>query len=241
MYTNPPKLTPRLQQIANLIPAGSSVADIGTDHAYLPIWLSMKNRCKYLIASDIKKGPVRRAEEMVGRYGQLGKISVRLGAGLESVAPDEVDCIVIAGMGGLVIADILKEGCSVAEKAENIILQPMTAVKELREFLIGNGFSIKEELLSKEDNKIYHIIKATAEKSAEEYNDFDYYIGKLLIENMPLYTGEYLEKEKTKLEKMLNGLKESASKDSEDKKNLICGYLDKINEILGGNNYAKGL
>ncbi len=232
MYTNPPKLTPRLKEIASLIPKGSLVADIGTDHAYLPIWLSMNGYCKSIIASDIKIGPVHRAEEMVGRYGQMDKISVRLGAGLDTLSKGEVNCIVIAGMGGLIIADILKDGSDIIRYDDTLILQPMTAAEELREFLINNGFSIEDERLAKEDKKIYHIIKATKKESRIEYDAFDYYIGKLLITNNPPHTKEYLEKEKRKLEKMLRGLKISASQEATEKIDLNCGYLNKIDDIL---------
>lgn len=101
------RLTPRLQAIADQIVSGARLADIGTDHAHLPIWLMEHGRIASAVASDIRDGPLARAEENAAKHGCLDRISLRLGAGLDKVRPEECDVISIAGMGGETIADIL--------------------------------------------------------------------------------------------------------------------------------------
>ena len=109
------KLTPRLRAVAGLVPCGSCIADIGTDHAYVPISLIHNGRIKYAIAGDIHAGPAQRAREHIKREGLSMKIKVREGAGLSILEEDEVDGAVIAGMGGFMIRDILKQEYVIAE------------------------------------------------------------------------------------------------------------------------------
>lgn len=232
MYTKPPKLTARLAAVAGLVPPGSTVADIGTDHAYLPIWLTMSGRCPRAVASDIKEGPVRRAADMVGRYGQAGRIVIRQGTGLAPVAAGEADCIVIAGMGGLVIAEILKQGEQVLKGARQIILQPMTAVPELRAFLCQNGYRIQQELLAQEDEKLYHILSVSQDGPAEQYTDFECYMGKLLLAKGAAHRRAYLEKQQCRLRRMLSGLQHTHGSAAAEKEARVRGYLAQIAALL---------
>lgn len=101
------ELTPRLRQIAAWVRQGAHLADVGTDHAYLPVWLTLQGRVASAIASDLRRGPLDRAQETGRRYGVGDRITFRLGNGLAAVAPEECDTIVIAGMGGENIAQIL--------------------------------------------------------------------------------------------------------------------------------------
>ena len=214
-----PTLTPRLDTIAKLIPACHCFADIGTDHAYLPVFMCMSDISDTAIASDIKKGPLLRAEKTVTDFKLNDRISLRLGAGLDTLKKDEADAVAIAGMGGLIIAEILREGLNKLTSAKAIILQPMTAVSELREFLINNGFTIKEECLAKEDEKIYNILSVVYTGNNESYSPSELYLGKYLIEHKPQHFDEYLSKRITKLKNMIEGLRISTSEDS--KKKLI--------------------
>lgn len=138
-------LDSRLRLAAELVRAGSRVADIGTDHAHLPVALVREGRCPSAIASDVRDGPAANARRNVEEAGLEAVISVRLGDGLHTVQPDEVDDIVIAGMGGETVAAILAESPWVQDARYRLILQPMTRAEKLRAYLFANGFAIREE------------------------------------------------------------------------------------------------
>ena len=134
------KLSERLMTIISLIPQNSIVADIGTDHGYIPAYLIENKISKKVIGTDISKGSLEKIIEYVRGLGYEEKIDSRLGDGLEVVKPYEIDTVIIAGMGGLLIRDILEKDKDVRESIVNFILQPMVAAKELREYLIENNF-----------------------------------------------------------------------------------------------------
>ena len=116
-------LSPRLQAIADLIKPCHCMADIGTDHAYLPVWLCQNGRCDTAIAADINQGPLDRAGETVRRFQLSNRVSLRLGSGVEPLSPGEADGIVIAGMGGLLIGELLQARPQVFDQAKQILLQ----------------------------------------------------------------------------------------------------------------------
>ncbi len=150
----------RLTQAAAFIRNGSRLADIGTDHALLPTELVRQGICTYAIASDIKKGPVAAATRTVKEAGLADKIDIRLGNGLETVKPDEVDDIVIAGMGGETIAMILDEAPWVKHERYRLVLQPMTRAEKLRRYLWENGFEILKEAVVQDGRHWYVVIHA---------------------------------------------------------------------------------
>lgn len=232
MKHTPPTLTPRLFAAAQMIGKCRCFADIGTDHAYLPIYLIMNGFCRKAIASDIGSGPLKRASDTALKYHQ--NISLRLGAGLETLLPGEADAVAIAGMGGLLIAEILKEGIDKLEGAKKIVLQPMTAIPELREYLTKNGWEITDERIAKEADKLYILLsvkvpEAQALEPVENpYNELELYLGRCLINNRPKYFDELLAHSRRKLCNMVNGLKSSHLAESEAKLEH-CRYL--IQEI----------
>ncbi len=207
-----PELNPRLLKIAQLVPSCLCLADIGTDHAYIPIWTVLNGSAKKAIASDINRGPVERAEKNVCSFGLVDKIFPRLGGGLSTLAVGEAEVIVISGMGGILISNILNKDKSIAHAAKTLILQPMTAAQELREYLLKNGFSIESEHLVSEDEKIYTIICARfaqAGASLGDYSKKELILGKVFPEtSLSLF-----EKQKAtiikKYEKRLMGLSKS--------------------------------
>jgi len=154
------KLSPRLQCIAEKVNPGSYIADIGTDHAYLPIYLIENGICIRAIATDVRRGPLDRAWENIKANGLLNKIELRLGYGLSPIGRDEVDCAVLAGMGGYLICNILDEGRRKAESIKYFIIQPVQAPEVVREYLYKNKYTIYDEQLVKEKDKIYEIIAA---------------------------------------------------------------------------------
>lgn len=155
------ELTPRLRAVAELVPTNAALADIGTDHAYLPAWLLGRGTVRRAIAADINQGPLERAKLTARQYDCTDKMDFRLCDGLAGIAPDEVDTIVIAGMGGETIAAILQAAPWVRDARYTLILQPMSAQPDLRGWLWYNGFSIKKEEIIREGEKLYNILVAS--------------------------------------------------------------------------------
>lgn len=155
------ELTPRLQLLASWVPQGARFADIGTDHAYLPVWLMLQGRLHSAIASDLRKGPLERARETGRTYGAEG-IDYRLANGLADIQPDEVDVIAIAGMGGETIAAILEAAPWTADGQHTLLLQPMTKDHELRRYLMEHGYCIRREALVYDRGTIYPVMEVVA-------------------------------------------------------------------------------
>lgn len=205
-------LTPRLQKIADLIPKNSIVADIGTDHGYIPVYCVLNNISPRAFAMDINRGPLKNAEDTVRENNVSGRVELRLSNGLEKLKKGEADVVVIAGMGGLLIRNILTEHSELLEDGLILILQPMLAPMELREFLYKSGIGIIEEHLAKEGEKIYNIIVARVGFKCE-YTEEDIVIGKGTKETSPDIFEYYRAKEIGVREKILNGLNMAIHKD----------------------------
>ena len=153
------ELTPRLRTIADWVPQGAKLADVGTDHAYLPVWLSIHGRVSCAIASDLRKGPLERARLTGSTYG-AEKIDYRLCNGLADIRPEEADTIVIAGMGGENIASILAAAPWTADGVHTLLLSPHTRAEELRLFLMDHGYAIRREALVYDRGTIYPCMEA---------------------------------------------------------------------------------
>lgn len=153
-------LDSRLRLAADLVRQGSRVADIGTDHAFLPVALVSEERCPSAIASDVRQGPVENARRTVEQAGLGDRISVRLGDGLQTMSAEEVDDIVIAGMGGETIAAILEAAPWVKQERYRLILQPMTRAEKLRAYLYTSGFEILAECVTRVGRHWYTVIHA---------------------------------------------------------------------------------
>ena len=160
------ELTPRLRMVAELVPPGSRLADIGTDHAYLPVALLREGRIPSAIAADLRPGPLARARETVARAELEGRVAFRLCDGLKGIRPEETDAIVIAGMGGETIAQILAAAPWVRERNVPLVLQPMSSLPDLREWLFQNGYQIEEERLAREEDAIYVVMSVQAGEMA---------------------------------------------------------------------------
>lgn len=153
------KLTPRLQCIAEHVPIDSALADVGTDHAYLPLYLLQQKIVSRAIGSDLRTGPLARARENAQATGLEGQIALRLAAGLAAVTPQECDVISIAGMGGETIAEILTAAPWTAHGAHVLLLQPMTRIAELRRFLRIHGYCICAEYICQEERRFYVVLQ----------------------------------------------------------------------------------
>ena len=197
------KLTGRLKTVADKVPIGSSVADIGTDHGYIPIYLTKNEICKFSIATDVRKGPIEKARKNISIYNLEDKIYLRNGSGLRPIKKGEVDCAIIAGMGGCLICDILEDGKHIADTIENFIIQPMQAIESVAEYLYNNEFKIYDNSLVKENNKIYQVMSVC---HGQDYIDDEIYfeIGKKLIENKDPLLEEYVELKRREIIKVIS-------------------------------------
>ena len=168
----------RLYTVQTLVPEGSRVADIGTDHGHLPISLIKTGVSKFVIASDIKEKPLSVARANIEKC-KIKNIETRLGDGLSSIKQGEVDCIVIAGMGGEVIEGILGNCSWIKDDRYTLVLQPMTAADSLRRYLSSNGFETLEEKAVEDTGRLYCVIKAVYCGRSLPQNETFYRIGKL--------------------------------------------------------------
>jgi tRNA (adenine22-N1)-methyltransferase len=168
----------RLLKIAEMIRRGDRVADIGTDHAYLPVYLISKGISPLVYACDVSDGPLLNAKSNIEKSG-VKNIVVKKGNGLSAVSPEDADTFVIAGMGGDLIIKIITAAKWVKNERYEFILQPMTSAEDLRKFLLSEGFNIAEEHAVTAAGRIYTVIKAKYCGIKNECSDFFYYMGKL--------------------------------------------------------------
>lgn len=228
------KLSPRLQIIADSIINCDTLADIGTDHAKLPIYLVRKGFVKHAIASDINKGPIKIAEARIKSSKLEDKIQTRLGSGLTILKQNEANTIVIAGMGGMLIADIIEASIQVARSAEALVLQPMLDSGKLRAYLLQKGFEITDEELVKEDSKIYEIIwvrKANKPQSIESFLD----IGSKLIEKKHPLLEELLNKKIKETQNVMHklaGIDTEAGKSRLNECRELLKYYNEVRKCL---------
>ncbi len=214
----------RLLEIASLVKQNAIVGDIGTDHGYIPVYLIEEGIAKKVIGSDISKGSLKKIIDYVKSKGLEDKIDTRLGNGLEVIKPFEIDTVIIAGMGGILIKDILDKNWKLTKSINNFILQPMIGAKELREYLLDNGFTIVENKLLKEDGKYYEIINAKT-GIEPKWSEFNLEIPRDLIEKKHPLLEEYV---RHKLDYSENILESLGDKDSDKVGARIKELQDKI-------------
>ncbi len=207
------------------------MADIGTDHGYIPIFLVKKGICDTAIASDINKGPVQKAEKNVKLYGLEDKIQCRLGGGLKTIVPGEVDTAVIAGMGGHLIISILEESAEVAQKMQALILQPVQHVEILRKYLYENGYEILSEDLCFDEGKYYEIIKARYDGKKRTLEDIYYEISPFLLKKRHPLLQEYILHKINKNNIIVENINEDTEAASRRKEDLIRHNI-KLKEIM---------
>lgn len=198
----------RLEAIGNLVPQGCTLADVGTDHAYLPVWLLQKNRITHAVAGDIAEGPCRAARSTVAMYGVKDKVEVRLGSGLKVLQPGEVECVTIAGMGASTMIDIFEEAEAVTASLKHLVLQPMAGAASLRRWLCEHGWVIVDEDLVEDGVHFYEIISAVpGEKS--QYSDAEYLIGPVLLKKGHLLLEKHFQRQCNGLRQLMANMERS--------------------------------
>ncbi|MEE1198779.1 MAG: class I SAM-dependent methyltransferase [Acutalibacteraceae bacterium] len=225
MYT----LSERLKVIADKI-TGGRVADIGTDHAYLPIYLIKTGKASRVLACDIKEKPLQNAAKNIQKTNTKN-IELRLSDGLAGVGADEADTIVIAGMGGEVIAGILNRCNWIKNAGYKLLLQPMTSADFLRQFLLDNGFFIESETAVLDAGKLYTVISCAFSGEKQTVSDAFIFTGRLDPKEPTARL--YIEKQLKRLRKCQNNLENIETE--KDKYFYYKNIADDITKLLGGN------
>lgn len=223
------ELSPRLRMVAELVPAGARLADVGTDHGYLPAALIQAGKIPSAIAADLRQGPLSRAKATVAEYGLGEHIAFRLCDGLRGLAPEETDCVSIAGMGGETIAHILNDAPWTRARGTPLVLQPMTSFYDLRLWLTEHGYTIRRECLVREGETLYTAWLAQAGEG-ESYTPAELWAGKNTPD--PL-RGEWLDLWRRKVNRALEGLAKAQQTGAAERIRHLTQVRDGLDEMKG--------
>ncbi|MDQ0254374.1 tRNA (adenine22-N1)-methyltransferase [Evansella vedderi] len=230
------QLSKRLEKVASYVRAGSSVADIGSDHAYLPVHLVSRGIARRAIAGEVNKGPLTTAIKQIKKNNLEAKIHAKLGNGLEVIEGEEVDTVTICGMGGPLISQILEEGKGELSNVSRLILQPNIAADHVRRFLLNNQWELKDESILKEDGHIYEILMAEKGKPLVAYSDDlekELWLGPFLLKKKSPEFMEKWSKELEQLEIIYEKLNEAApTEELMDKRESVKRKMDWLKEVL---------
>ena len=226
------QLSIRLSAIAGLTRGAKRLADIGTDHGYLPIFLAQQESLEYAVAMDVNRGPLLRAQEHIRRQHLEAKITTRLSDGAQKLQPGEADCVVIAGMGGELMIRILDEGRHMWDSLRRLILSPQSELQKVRHFLSQEGFCILGENMVKDEGKYYTVMEV-GRGSMEYGSEALYRYGACLIRDKNPVLKEYLQNEKARVEGILDRLNAAgkpATGGQETARRLLAEELQWIKE-----------
>ena len=200
------ELSKRLQAVADLVSQGLVIADVGTDHGYIPIYLVQTGKSEKAFAMDVNEGPLLRAKEHIAEHGLSEKIGVRLSDGVRALMPGECDGVVVAGMGGALAIKIMEEGETVFRNLKEFVLQPQSELTKVRQYLFENDYCVIAEDMVLEDGKFYPMMKVINGKSSA-YSLVELRYGKRLLEQKHPVLFMYLDKEVKTKENILQNLK----------------------------------
>ncbi|MBQ8828240.1 MAG: SAM-dependent methyltransferase [Clostridia bacterium] len=235
----------RLMMIARMMPRCKKFADIGTDHAWLPIYAVSSGISESAIAADIKKGPIAVAQKNISEYGMQGMIETRLGSGLSVLAAEDItdgncEAAVIAGMGGLLICDILDADKDISHNLPVLILEPNTSEYELREYLYRNSYEILDEQACRDGRHVYAAIKCRFNGGLEHQGKIniekklEFFTGKVMPERKSDTDKLYFEKLRNKAIKVLSGMEQSENNSEENiqRMEIYRALLKRTEELL---------
>ena len=229
------KLSPRLLAVSEMVRPGARLVDVGTDHAYLPVYLVQKGAVGAALASDIAEGPIERARAHISAQGVENAVKAVLAPGREGAKDFAPTDIVIAGMGGEMIVSILEDAPFVRDPSILLVLQPMSKQEVLRSYLSREGFAIKEERAVIEDRRVYQVLCCAYDGKPYTLTPLEAQIGPLLIKKEGREVEALLEKYRAKLKKSLAGQKSAGREKSED-----ALLLAAIEELQTKRKTAKG-
>lgn len=222
------KINDRLLDATKFVRAGARLADVGTDHAYLPIYLAQTGKISTAIATDINAGPLESARKNIAAYGYSDRIAVLLCDGLSEVSAEDVDDIAILGMGGELIARIIEYAPWLRSRGKRLILQPMTHPERLREALLKSGFAIIDESISEDRGRVYQTICAVWDGEKRTHTPLELMFGKILLEHGNELTIRQLEMTRVQIERRLPKMPENSPETIADAELLreINTYLE---------------
>jgi len=218
-------LSPRLYSVYSLCGEGNIMADIGTDHGYLPCALVEEGKYRRAFASDIAPGPMDHARRQIAMQHLEGRVTPLIAPGMEGLSNEPIDTVAIAGMGGEMIRDILKPGRG---KRSRLILQPMTTEERLRYWLFGNGYMIEKECLTVEEARIYTVMSVTYTGRPVTASMASCYLGRTFLDNPPDLARRYIGKKLAVLQKALKGNGASARAEAQEKKTELEKLIGEI-------------
>lgn len=208
------QLSERMERLASWVTDGHRLADIGTDHGYIPIALVLRRRIPSALAMDVNRGPLSRAEEHIRSYGLDTYIETRLSDGLKKLRPGEADTVLIAGMGGALTVRILNGGTHCLHTVQELILQPQSEIRSVREWLWEHDYQIIEEDMVKDEGKYYPMMKAVhGEDSRMSAAELAY--GRTGLQRSPDVLQEYLQREEAKNQKVMEVLQANGKEASD--------------------------
>ncbi len=234
---NTEKLSDRLAAVAKYVPDDARLADIGSDHAYLPCYLVKKSGIPFAVAGEVVQGPYQSAKKNVAAEGLSEVISVRMGDGLEVFEPGEVNCITIAGMGGTLITSILEKGKDKLDFVKRLVLQPNLSAISIRKWFLDNGWQLVAEEIIEEDGKIYEVLageKGDAEKPYGENREMELLMGPFLFRKQNTAFQKKWLAEIKNWQRIYDQLEQAGqSPETEEKKQELKIKIKLVEEALG--------
>ena len=233
------ELSARLSAVADWVPQGAALADVGTDHAYLPVWLLLHDRVKSAIAADLRPGPLDSARRTAAQYSVTKRLSFRLCDGLTGIRKEEADTVAIAGMGGETIASILGAASWTRVKTK-LLLQPMTSLPDLRMWLQENGYQIRRERVVRDDGKLYTVWEVSG-GSMPPLSLGERYAGRpesWVAEPLRL---DYIDFLAEKLSKELAGVERSSKVEDQPRRGLLRQTVAELEQMKGEWRHANGI
>ncbi len=223
-------LSKRLEAVASMVTEGHRLADIGTDHAFVPIWLVEKGSIPSAIAMDVNKGPLERAQEHICAYGLEDRIETRLSDGLERLGQDEADTVLIAGMGGALTVRILERRPDLACEIRELILQPQSEIALVRRYLERTGWKITDEKMILEDGKYYQMMRCVPGRMT--LTDAEAQYGPCLIREADEVWTSFLRWQEGILKQNLSQLEKAAGERGESRRSEIKQQLAMVCKLL---------
>ena len=225
------ELSKRLSAVAGLVSQGLVVADVGTDHGYIPIFLLESGKCERAFAMDVNEGPLKRARDHIAIHGLSRKIELRLSDGVKALKPEECECVVVAGMGGGLAIKIMEEGKEVFQNLKEFVLQPQSELSKVREYLLEAGYIVLKEDMVEEDGKFYPMMKVTKGQD-QAYSNIELRYGRHLLKEQHPVLRTFLEKEVRSKEGIIKNLEKQSGEHIEIRKKELLEELEIVKEAL---------
>ena len=225
------ELSKRLKAVAGLVTEGASVADIGTDHGYVPIWLVQSGRASKVIAMDVNEGPLERARGHIRSKRLEGVIFTRRSDGLQALRAGEADTMIAAGMGGGLVIRILEDSPEIVADMKEFILQPQSEIHKVRKYLNSHGFCSVEERMVEEDGKYYPMMKLVHGEE-EPYTEEELYYGRILLRKKDPVLYQLLQKEHTLKKTIADRLADQSGEGAESRRRELGEELARIERAI---------